>query len=151
MRLVLQRVSSASVTVAGEVIGEIGRGLLILVAATHGDTQTEANWLAQKAANLRIFEDDQGKMNRSVLDIGGAVLVVSQFTLYGDARKGRRPSFIKAALPPVAAPLVEYFANQVAALGLHVVQGRFGADMKVALVNDGPVTIILERDVPAAG
>lgn len=145
MRLVVQRVTSASVTIHGERVGAIDAGLLILVGVTHGDTTAEADWLANKAANLRIFEDADGKMNRSLLDTGGAALVVSQFTLYGDARKGRRPSFIDAALPDRAEPLVQRFADQLAAMGITVAQGRFGAEMAVALVNDGPVTLILDR------
>lgn len=149
MRLVVQRVTSASVTVHGEIVGAIGAGLLILVGVTHSDTPAEADWLANKAANLRIFEDADGKMNRSLLDTGGAALVVSQFTLYGDTRKGRRPSFIDAALPDHAEPLVQRFAAQLAAMGITVAHGRFGAEMAVELVNDGPVTLILDRTAGA--
>ena len=146
MRVVLQRVSSASVGVAGETVGEIGRGLLVLAAFTTGDDRAKVLWMADKLAGLRIFSDDQGRMNRSVVDVGGEVLVVSQFTLYGDVAKGRRPSFVRAAPPDLAAPLYESF---VEALGRRlpkpVQTGRFGAVMDVALVNDGPVTLIVDR------
>jgi D-tyrosyl-tRNA(Tyr) deacylase len=137
-------VSSAAVDIAGERVAEIGPGLLILVGATHGDTDAEAKLLATKAANLRIFADEAGKMNLSALDLGREVIVVSQFTLYGDIRKGRRPSFIDAAAPDVAAPLVDRFADELRALGLSVGTGRFGAEMAVSLVNDGPVTIWMD-------
>ncbi len=144
MRAVVQRVSSAAVDTGRERVAEIGPGLLILVAATHGDSVADAKLLANKAANLRIFADDAGKMNLSVLDCGHEVIVVSQFTLYGDIRKGRRPSFIAAAAPDIAAPLVELLANELRSLGLRVRTGRFGADMAVSLVNDGPVTIWID-------
>ena len=144
MRAVLQRVSRASVTVDGEVVGRIGRGLLVLLGVTHTDTAEQARWLADKTVGLRIFADEQGKMNRSVADVGGPVLVVSQFTLYGDCQKGRRPSFIDAAPPEIAIPLYEEYVNAIKALGIPVETGRFGAMMDVELVNDGPVTLILE-------
>lgn len=146
MRVLLQRVSSASVTVEGEVVGQIGRGLLLLVGIHGADTEAELAWMAKKCAQLRIFPDELGKMNRSVVDLGGEALVVSQFTLYGDTRKGNRPSFIDAGPPEMAASLCDRFTALLAAeLGRPVPTGRFGADMKVALVNDGPVTLWLER------
>jgi len=144
MRAVVQRVSSAAVDIDGQRVAEIGPGLLILVGATHGDSQADAKLLATKAANLRIFADDAGKMNRSALDRGYQVIVVSQFTLYGDIRKGRRPSFIGAAAPDEAAPLIDAFAAELRLLGLSVGTGRFGAEMAVSLVNDGPVTIWMD-------
>lgn len=144
MRAVIQRVRRASVTVGGEVVGAIDAGWLVLLGVGPADTPVEAAWLADKVAQLRAFEDDAGKMNRSVLDAGGGVLVVSQFTLYGDTRKGRRPSFTGAAPPAVAAPLVDRFADELRAVGLPVATGRFGADMQVELVNDGPVTFVLD-------
>lgn len=128
------------------VVGEIGPGLLLLVGVTDGDTEEEATFLANKVANLRIFEDEEGKMNRSALELGLSALVVSQFTLYADTRKGRRPSFIRAAAPEVASPLVDYLAQQLRELGLNVATGEFGAHMHVSLVNDGPVTIWLDTD-----
>lgn len=145
MRIVLQRVSRAKVTVEGRVTGEIGRGLLLLVGFTDGDTDEALAWMADKVVGLRIFPDDEGKMNRSVEDVDGALLVVSQFTLYGDTRKGRRPSFIDAARPEVAIPLYERFLQVLRATGRPVQTGEFGAMMDVELVNDGPVTLILER------
>jgi D-tyrosyl-tRNA(Tyr) deacylase len=145
MRAVVQRVQRARVTIGGEVAGEIGAGLLVLLGVTHTDTEAEARWLAEKIVGLRIFADDEGKMNRDVTEAGGAVLVVSQFTLYGDCRKGRRPSFIDAAAPPIAIPLYEAFINGIKALGVPTAAGRFGADMQVELVNDGPVTLIVDR------
>jgi D-tyrosyl-tRNA(Tyr) deacylase len=144
MRVLLQRVSEAAVRVDGEVVGEIGRGLLALVCAVDGDGTAEAEKLAAKTAKLRIFEDEDGKMNRSVADIGGGVLVVSQFTLAADTRKGNRPSFIGAAAPDIANPLVDHFGATLEAAGLPIAKGRFAADMKVSLVNDGPVTIWLD-------
>lgn len=144
MRVLAQRVSSAAVDIAGERVARIGRGLLVLVGVTHGDSEVEARLLAGKVGHLRIFADPHGKMNRSALDAGYAAIVVSQFTLYGDTRKGRRPSFVDAAAPEVAAPLVEVFANTLREAGLVVETGRFGADMAVSLVNDGPVTIWLD-------
>jgi D-tyrosyl-tRNA(Tyr) deacylase len=144
MRVVVQRVSSAAVDIGGERVAEIESGLLILVAATHDDSDDDAKLLASKAANLRIFADDAGKMNHSILDKGYEVIVVSQFTLYGDIRKGRRPSFIDAAAPDLASPLVDRFAEELRSLGLRVGTGRFGAEMAVSLVNDGPVTIWMD-------
>ena len=144
MRAVVQRVSRAAVSVDGEVTGTVERGLLVLLGVSAGDTAAEARWLADKVVGLRIFNDADGKMNRSVAEIGGAVLVVSQFTLYGDCRKGRRPSFVGAAGPEVAVPLYEAFVDAVKALGVPVATGRFGAMMQVELVNDGPVTLILD-------
>ena len=150
MRALLQRVTRASVTVDGELISEIGTGFLILLGVTQDDTAEDGAFLAGKVANLRVFEDDAGAMNRSALDLLGdepadvAMLVVSQFTLYADARKGRRPSFAKAARPEQASPLVDAFADELRALGLPVKQGVFGAEMKVELLNDGPVTIWLD-------
>ena len=145
MRIVLQRVSRAKVTVDGRVTGEIGRGLLLLAGFTDGDADEALAWMAKKIVQLRIFPDDEGKMNRSVEDAGGAILVVSQFTLYGDARKGNRPSFIDAARPEIAIPLYERFVEILRATGRPVATGEFGAMMDVELVNDGPVTLILER------
>ncbi len=145
MKVVLQRVRSASVSIAGAVVGEIGVGYVALVGFTHADTVDEAHWMADKILGLRLFSDDQGKMNLSLSDVSGAMLVVSQFTLYGDARKGRRPSFIDAARPDVAIPLYESFVTSLRASGVEVATGQFGADMQVSLVNDGPVTLILER------
>ncbi len=145
MRVVLQRVSRAKVTIEGRVSGEIGRGLLLLVGFTDADTPDALAWMAEKVVGLRIFPDDEGKMNRSLDEAGGGVLVVSQFTLYGDARKGRRPSFIDAARPEVAIPLYERFVELLRGTGTRVETGEFGAVMDVELVNDGPVTLILER------
>jgi D-tyrosyl-tRNA(Tyr) deacylase len=145
MRALLQRVSSASVSVNGRVTGQIERGYVILLGVTHSDTKAEADWLANKIAGLRLFEDDAGKMNLSLFDVGGSVLVVSQFTLYGDARKGRRPSFTNAARPEQAEPLVEYFCEKLCQRGLAVATGVFGAEMQVKIHNDGPVTLMLER------
>ncbi|MCL6541745.1 MAG: D-tyrosyl-tRNA(Tyr) deacylase [Roseiflexus sp.] len=144
MRAVVQRVSQASVTVGDEVVGAIGQGLLILLGIGVGDSEAEARLLAEKTANLRIFADEEGRFNRSLLDIGGEALVVSQFTLYADTRRGRRPSFSDAAPPEIAAPLVDIFADELRRLGVAVSTGRFGAMMRVALVNDGPVTILLD-------
>jgi D-tyrosyl-tRNA(Tyr) deacylase len=144
MRVVLQRVSAARVVVAGEVVGEVGRGWLALLAVGHGDAATQANWLAEKIANLRAFPDADGKMNRSVQDVSGAVLAVSNFTLYADCQKGRRPSFIDAARPEVAEPLYRAFCDALRALGVSVAEGRFGADMRVELTNDGPVTFVID-------
>ncbi len=144
MRAVIQRVSEARVTVEGETVGEIGKGLVVLVGVTHDDTEDDARWLARKVAGLRIFEDEAGKMNRSVQDVGGAVLVVSQFTLYADARKGRRPSFVNAARPEVAEPLITAFCQFLEQEGVPVATGRFRAMMQVCLCNDGPVTIIVD-------
>lgn len=145
MRIVLQRVSQASVTIDGRVTGEIGRGFLLLVGIAPGDTRAEVAWLAEKVVGLRLFGDADGKMNLDLAAVGGELLVVSQFTLYGDASKGRRPSFIGAARPDEAIPLYEAFLAALRATGLPVASGEFGADMQVALVNDGPVTLLLER------
>ena len=144
MRVVLQRVSRASVTVDGQVVGAIGRGFLVLLGVTHNDNRAEADWLARKIAGLRIFEDDAGKMNLGLADVGGAVLVVSQFTLYGDARNCRRPDFLQAARPEVAEPLIEYFIAQLRGLGLTVATGLFRAMMDVELINEGPVTLWID-------
>lgn len=144
MRVVVQRTASASVETGGETVGSIGQGLLLLVGVTHNDTEADAEWMADKIANLRIFEDDEGKMNRSVLDVGGGILSVSQFTLYGDCRKGRRPNFMDAARPEQAEPLYEALNGKLRARGLTVETGRFGAMMSVKLVNDGPVTLLLD-------
>ncbi|MFQ5435636.1 MAG: D-aminoacyl-tRNA deacylase [Anaerolineae bacterium] len=146
MRALLQRVGSARVTVDGRTVGQIGRGFVILLGVTHTDSEAEADWLARKIAGLRLFEDDQGKMNLGLADVGGAALVVSQFTLYGDARKGRRPSFTHAARPEQAKPLVDYFVDRLRQQGLTVATGVFGAMMQVELVNDGPVTLMIERE-----
>jgi D-tyrosyl-tRNA(Tyr) deacylase len=146
MRVVLQRVRSGSVSVGGRKIAEIEKGLVILLGVSHEDTEQEALWLAEKCAHLRVFEDDQGKINRSLLDIGGQALVVSQFTLYADTRKGRRPSFVQAAPPEVAEPLVRVFTDALAESGIPTQMGEFGAHMLVGVENDGPVTILMERD-----
>ncbi len=144
MRVVIQRVSRASVTVAGQEVGAIGRGFLALVGVTHDDTRVEAEWLARKVAGLRLFEDAAGKMNLGLREVGGALLVVPQFTLYGDARKGRRPDFTRAARPEQAEPLVAYFVERLREQGLAVATGQFQAHMEVTLVNDGPVTLWLD-------
>jgi D-aminoacyl-tRNA deacylase len=144
MRIVAQRVSSASVEVDGNITGAIGHGLVVLLGVTHEDGGVEAEWAADKVCNLRIFADDESKMNRSLLEIGGEVLLVSQFTLYGDARKGRRPSFVHAAQGADAEALYEAVIAAVEARGVRCARGVFGADMKVSLVNDGPVTIMLD-------
>jgi D-tyrosyl-tRNA(Tyr) deacylase len=136
-----------SVTIGGEIVGAIDAGLVVLLGITHNDTPVEAKWLAEKIIGLRIFNDSGGKMNRDLIEVHGAMLIVSQFTLYGDCKKGKRPSFIDAAPPALAIPLYEAFINGVKALGVPVATGQFGADMKVELVNDGPVTLILERCV----
>jgi D-tyrosyl-tRNA(Tyr) deacylase len=146
LRIVLQRVERASVTVEGERVSDIGSGLLLLVGVARGDGEAEADWLAEKISGLRVMGDEEGKMNRSVKDVGGAVLAVSQFTLLADTRKGRRPSFVGAAPPEEAERLFDYFCERLREAGVACVQtGRFGAMMDVALVNDGPVTIVLER------
>ena len=146
MRAVIQRVSRAKVTVAGEVTGEIGMGLLVLLGVGQQDAESGADYLADKTAGLRIFEDDAGKMNRSVVDVGGAVLVASQFTLYGDVRKGKRPSFDDAARPERARALYERFVERMRAVGLRCETGRFQEMMQVELVNDGPVTILVDSE-----
>ena len=146
MKIVLQRVKNASVSVEGALISEIGPGLLLLVGVAKGDTEAEADWLAEKVAGLRIFADDEGKMNLGVREIGGEILAVSQFTLLADTRKGKRPSFVGAAPPEEAEPLFDYFCERLLAAGVASVKtGSFGAMMDVALTNDGPVTIVLER------
>ncbi|MBU7319608.1 D-aminoacyl-tRNA deacylase [Paenibacillus oleatilyticus] len=144
MKVVLQRSKAAQVTVNGETVGRIDHGLVLLVGIADGDTEEDARYLADKIAGLRIFEDEQGKMNHSVLETGGQVLSISQFTLYGDCRKGRRPNFMAAARPELAEPLYERFNGMLREAGLHVETGRFGAMMDVSLVNDGPVTLIVE-------
>lgn len=145
MRVVLQRVSRGSVTVDGQVTGAVDHGFVALVGLTHADTRAEAELLAKKTANLRVFDDAQGKMNLSPLDVGGGVLVISQFTLYADTRRGRRPGFTDAAPPETAAPLVDYFAERLRAEGIQRVErGVFGAMMRVEILNEGPVTIILD-------
>lgn len=145
MRALLQRVTFARVEVAGEPVGEIGPGLLVLLGVGHGDTEQDAQLLAQKVAKLRIFNDAAGKMNVSVVDAGNAALVISQFTLYADTARGNRPSFTGAAAPQRAAALYEQFSKNLRDLGLTVATGRFGADMQVSLLNDGPVTVWLEQ------
>jgi D-tyrosyl-tRNA(Tyr) deacylase len=146
LKIVLQRVKNASVSVGNASISEIGPGLLLLVGVAKGDGETQADWLAEKVAGLRIFNDEEGKMNRSVKDTGGEVLAVSQFTLLGDTRKGKRPSFLEAAPPEEAEPIFDYFCEKLRASGIRSVKtGSFGAMMDVTLTNDGPVTILLER------
>jgi len=145
MRVVLQRVVRGRVSVDGSIVAEIGQGVVILLGIAPGDGEEQASYLTEKIANLRIFEDDQGKMNLSLLEVGGAAIVVSQFTLYADIRKGRRPSFTDAALPEVAEPLVNRFAELLCAHGIPTQTGKFGAHMLVEIGNDGPVTICMER------
>jgi D-aminoacyl-tRNA deacylase len=145
MRILLQRVSEASVTIDHEIRGSIRRGFVLLVGFTHSDTIAEVQWLADKVIGLRLFSDAEGKMNLDLASVDGQVLVISQFTLYGDSAKGRRPSFIDAARPELAIPLYEGFLGALRAAGVTVASGEFGADMQVALVNDGPVTLMLER------
>lgn len=145
MKVVLQRCSRAEVRIDGQMVGQIGRGFMALVGITDGDTQAEAELMAKKVAQMRVFEDPDGKMNLSLNDVGGAILSISQFTLYADCKKGNRPSFIRAARPEVAEPLYDYFNTILRTrYNLHVETGRFGADMKVDFINDGPVTIILD-------
>lgn len=145
MRLVIQRVSEASVRIDDEVVGAVGRGFMVLVGVEHGDTEADVDWLAAKTVGLRVFDDDNGVMNRSIADVGGQVLAVSQFTLTASTRKGNRPSYIRAAGHEIAIPLYESYCRKVEAiLGRPTRQGKFGADMKVSLVNDGPVTIIID-------
>ena len=146
MRVVLQRVSRASVTIDGRTAGAIGRGFCLLVGLTHGDTEATVDWMAEKVAGLRLFSDAEGKMNLGLDEVGGGVLVISQFTLYGDAAKGRRPSFVDAARPEQAIPLYQRFVAALRGRGLEVATGEFGADMQVEIHNDGPVTLILERN-----
>ena len=145
MRALVQRVSRAEVRTDGSVIGRIDRGLVVLVGFTHGDDERQVTWMAEKLVGLRIFADDEDKLNRSVLDIGGSVLVVSQFTLYGDAVKGRRPSFVDAARPEIATPLYDRFVAALRERGVPTETGKFGAVMEVELVNDGPVTLWIDR------
>jgi D-tyrosyl-tRNA(Tyr) deacylase len=145
MRVLLQRVSRAEVRVNGNVIGRVGRGFVVFVGFTTTDTEAHVDWMAEKVASIRLFGDDEGKMNRALADVGGAVLVVSQFTLYGDSQKGRRPSFIAAARPEHAIPLYERFVTLLRAGGTIVETGEFGAMMEVELVNDGPVTLWIEK------
>ena len=144
MRAVVQRVSRAQVAVDGEIVGEVGRGLLVLLGVTHADTEADADYLADKIAGLRVFEDENGKMNLDTAAVGGGILVVSQFTLYGDVRRGKRPSFDAAAKPERARELYEYFVARIRAAGLPCQTGRFQEMMEVELVNDGPVTILLD-------
>jgi D-tyrosyl-tRNA(Tyr) deacylase len=145
MRVVLQRVSKAAVTIEGRVAGAVGPGFCILVGFTHGDTAEQVDWMAEKVSGLRLFADGEGKMNLGLAETGGAVLVISQFTLYGDVAKGRRPSFIDAARPETAIPLYQRFVEALRARGLETATGEFGADMQVEIHNDGPVTLILDR------
>lgn len=144
MRAIVQRVTDAAVTVADEQVGRIGPGLVLLVGVRHGDSPAAARWLAEKVAHLRIFADDDSKFNRSVLDVGGSILLISQFTVYGDCRKGRRPNFTAAAPPDVAAPLLDTLADELRNRGLPVETGEFGAMMQVSLTNDGPVTVLVD-------
>jgi len=144
MRAVIQRVSRSQVKVDGAITGEIKRGLLVLLGITHDDTKEKAIWLADKCANLRIFPDKEGKMNLNVVEVGGGILVVSQFTLYGDCSKGKRPGFSAAARPEIAEPLYQEFSKRLRLLGINTQNGIFGADMEVELLNDGPVTLIAE-------
>ncbi len=147
MRIVVQRCSRAEVRIDGRTVGQIGQGFMLLVGITETDTTAEAELLAKKIAQLRVFEDSEGKMNLAIRDIGGAILSISQFTLYADCRKGNRPSFIRAARPEQASPLYDYFNETLrTTYGLTVETGRFGADMKVDFINDGPVTILLDTD-----
>ena len=145
MRVVLQRVSRAAVTIDGRIAGAVGRGFCLLVGLTHGDTEATVDWMAEKVAGLRLFSDAEGKMNLGLDEVGGAVLVVSQFTLYGDTSRGRRPSFVDAARPEQAIPLYERFVAALRSRRLEVATGEFGAQMQVEIHNDGPVTLILER------
>ncbi|MBU5593565.1 D-tyrosyl-tRNA(Tyr) deacylase [Amphibacillus sp. MSJ-3] len=146
MRAIIQRVSKASVSVSNQTIGQINQGLVVLLGVTHNDSEEDADYLAKKICQLRIFEDDKGKMNLSLLDIGGAILSISQFTLYSDTRKGRRPNFMNAAKPDQANELYQYFNTQLHSFDVKVETGEFGALMDVSLVNNGPVTIILDSD-----
>lgn len=144
MKVVIQRVSESSVKVDGKVVGEIGKGFMLLVGIDENDSTSDANWLIQKILNLRVFGDDEGKLNLSILDISGEILCISQFTLISDYKKGNRPSFIKAAKPDKAIPLFDYFKEEISKSGLKTESGIFGADMKVSLINDGPVTIVMD-------
>lgn len=145
MKLVIQRVKNAKVDVDNKTVGQIEKGFLVLIGIKVGDTKEQADYLVKKVCNLRVFEDENGKMNLSLKDVGGKLLIVSQFTLYGNCNDGNRPSFIEAARPEEAIPLYEYFCNECAEKGIEVQRGIFGADMKVQLLNDGPVTIVMER------
>ncbi|AZA58847.1 D-aminoacyl-tRNA deacylase [Chryseobacterium shandongense] len=144
MKVIIQRVSESHVKVDGKIVGEIGKGLMLLVGIDENDTETDADWLVQKILNLRIFGDENGKLNLSVQDIKGEILCISQFTLIADYKKGNRPSFIKAAKPDKAIPLFDYFKQEISKSGLKTESGIFGADMKVSLINDGPVTIVMD-------
>ena len=146
MKMLIQRVSHASVDVEGKTVGSIGPGVLVLLGVTHTDSSDQAIWLASKLVNLRMFEDEHGKINQSILDKKGSALIISQFTLYGDCNEGRRPSFTKAAPPDIARPLYEQFIEEVKKGGVPVQTGIFGAEMKVSLLNDGPVTFLIERN-----
>jgi len=145
MRVVLQRVSQAAVRIDGRVAGSIGRGFCLLVGFTHADTAAQVDWMAEKVAGIRLFSDSEGKMNLGLEEVGGSLLVISQFTLYGDAAKGRRPSFVDAARPEIAVPLYDRFLAALRRRGITVASGEFGADMQVEIHNDGPVTLILDR------
>ena len=145
MKIVVQRVKEAEVKVEGEVVGKIGKGFLVLLGVTHEDTEENADYLVKKLCKLRVFKDENDKMNLALKDVNGELLIVSQFTLYGDCTQGNRPSFIEAARPEEAIPLYEYFCNQCQSNNIEVQKGIFGADMKVELLNDGPVTIIIEK------
>lgn len=149
MKIVLQRVSEASVIVEKKIVGKISNGILLLIGIDENDNQQDADWLVKKIIDLRIFSDNEGKMNHSVRDISGEILCISQFTLLADYKKGNRPSYIKAAKPEKAIPLFEYFKNEISKSGLKTESGIFGADMKVSLVNDGPVTIVLDSKTKA--
>lgn len=147
MRVVIQRCSRAEVRIDGKTVGQIGKGFLLLVGVTDGDTEVQADLLAKKVAQMRVFEDAEGKMNLGLKEVNGAILSISQFTLYADCKKGNRPSFIRAARPEIAEPLYDYFNEKLRTeYGLHVETGRFGADMKVDFINDGPVTILLNTE-----
>ena len=146
MKLVIQRVKNAQVDVDGKTVGKIDKGFMVLLGVTHNDTKQEADYLVKKLCNLRVFEDENEKMNLGLKDVNGELLIISQFTLYADCTGGNRPSFINAARPEVAQPLYEYFCSECEKSGIHVERGIFGADMKVSLLNDGPVTIIMEKN-----
>ena len=145
LKVVIQRVTEASVSINGSIHGKIKKGLMILIGIAADDTTEQADWIAHKIANMRIFEDNENHMNRSLLDTGGEILAISQFTLYADCKKGNRPNFMAAGRPQMAEPLYEYLCNALRALGIHVETGKFGADMQVSLINNGPVTIVLEH------
>lgn len=145
MKIVIQRVKNANVEVDGKTVGKIGKGFLVLLGVTHTDTESQADYLVKKLCNLRVFEDENGKLNLGLKDIEGELLIVSQFTLYADCSGGNRPSFMNAAKPEIAEPLYEYFCAECEKNGIHVERGIFGADMKVSLLNDGPVTVIIEN------